>query len=172
MELGSTWQEFVDDDIEKTPLNAGLIGGEVFAGITFQLKESMNLQWRVTKCVISENVASNAKNIAVIKNGCFSELVEAGLVAVDKSVRQRYNEEYTQIMSESFVYKYKAFGFSSSGSETQKLTCDIEFCVPEDDGDDGDGTSCVPAWTLGDCPDHDVFNYTPFGKAIFGENQR
>jgi len=105
MELGSTWQEFVDDDIEKTPLNAGLIGGEVFAGITFQLKESMNLQWRVTKCVISENVASNAKNIAVIKNGCFSELVEAGLVAADTSVRKYYNEEYTQIMSESFVYK-------------------------------------------------------------------
>merc|ERR1712157_554032 len=82
------------------------------------------------------------------------------------SVRQFNNVKYTQVMSESFVYKYKAFGFSSSGSETQKMTCDIEFCVPENDVGGplapADGTSCVPAWTLDDCPNPDVFNYTPF----------
>merc|ERR1712227_662075 len=129
LEADGTWKDSLKIEFTIEDFSAKLASDHVsILGETLRVKVSwtvgdastnpiaQKLNWYVSDCTLSD-VTDAAKSVQIIKNQCFAGVVETTKVSTKMQ------------SSKNFKFSFLSFAFNSDGSGTQRIACDINFCL-------------------------------------------
>jgi len=130
------------------------IGDPLYVSVNFA-PTGIPLQWFVEDCTVT-GPGPNFGTVDIVKDACYADVVNAffgGNTSGDVSSNKRV-QTYSR-------FQYSSFSFGTSSTESQTLTCTIEFCLTDQNtGDCALSTrQCTTSGVWAD------LSYTTYGSA-------
>jgi len=118
---GSLKVEFTDNAYANKKTDAAILGETHYIKVSWTVGTSplaQKVNWYVDDCAVSD-VADASKKVDVIENQCFASVINA------------INTSPNMLSTSDFKFTFKSFSFNSAGNGSQKITCNINFCLKD-----------------------------------------
>merc|ERR1712176_18878 len=136
---GSLKIEFDDNAHGTKKTDAAILGEMHYIKVSWTVGTSplsQKINWYVDDCTVSDAADAN-KKVDVIENQCFASVISA------------INTSTNMLSSSDFKFTFKSFSFNMGGNGSQKLTCNINFCLIDNNecstATNKSNLSCIPA---------------------------
>merc|ERR1711868_351504 len=118
---GSLTVEFTDNAYATKKTDAAILGEMHYVKVSWTVGATAlanKVNWYVDDCTVSDTTDAN-KKVDVIENQCFASVINA------------INESNNMLSTSDFKFEFKSFSFNAAGTGSQKISCNINFCLKE-----------------------------------------
>merc|ERR1711868_122807 len=118
---GSLKIEFTDNAYAIKKTDAAILGDMHYVKVSWTVGSSPlaeKVNWYVDDCTVIDATDAN-KKVDIIENQCFASVINA------------INESTNMLSTSDFKFEFKSFSFNAAGNGSQKLSCNINFCLKE-----------------------------------------
>jgi len=118
---GSLNIEFTDNAYATKKTDAAILGEMHYVKVSWTVGATAlanKVNWYVDDCTVSDTTDAN-KKVDIIENQCFASVINA------------INESNNMLSTSDFKFEFKSFSFNAAGTGSQKISCNINFCLKE-----------------------------------------